>query len=42
MSEYNANVRHDECCGESFNGDDNEYIFDEFNNLDDSEVIIFF
>jgi hypothetical protein len=40
MSEYNANIRHDEYCGESLNDDDNEDLFDDLNNIDDSEVII--
>ena len=38
MSEYNVNIRHDECCGESINGDDNDDLFDDLNNFDDSEV----
>jgi hypothetical protein len=42
MSEYSANVRQDEYGTESVNGDDNEDLFDDPYNLDDSEVIIFF
>jgi hypothetical protein len=38
MSEYNASIRQDECCGESLNGDDNDDTFDDLNNIDDSEV----
>jgi hypothetical protein len=40
MSEHNDNIKQDECCGESGNDDDNEDIFDDLNNIDDSEVII--
>ena len=38
MSEYNVNVRHEEGCGESINGDDNEDLLDDLNNSDDNEV----
>jgi hypothetical protein len=38
MSEYNASITQDECCGESLNGDDNDDIYDDLNNIDDSEV----
>ncbi len=37
MSEYNADIRHDECCGESMNDDEDDNIFD-LDNIDDSEV----
>jgi hypothetical protein len=41
MSEYNANIIHDECCGESlYGGDDYDDILDDINNLEDSEVNI--
>jgi hypothetical protein len=40
MSEYNANIIHDECCGESLYGDDYDDILDDINNLEDSEVNI--
>lgn len=41
MSEYNANIRPDDCCGESIHDDDNnDDIFDDLNNIDDSEVTI--
>jgi hypothetical protein len=42
MSEYNVNISHDECCGESLQDDDNEDLLDDLNNIDDSEVIISF
>jgi len=35
MSEYNDDIPQDECCGESIHGD----IFDDLNNIDDSEVL---
>jgi hypothetical protein len=38
MSEYNASITQDECCGESLNDDDNDDAFDDLNNIDDSEV----
>jgi hypothetical protein len=38
MSEYNANIRQDECCAESLNGDDNDDIFDDIINNDENEV----
>jgi hypothetical protein len=37
MSEYNAYIRDDECCGESMNDDEDDNIFD-LDNIDDSEV----
>jgi hypothetical protein len=39
MSEYNADIDANECCGESINGDDNDDIFDNLNNIYDSEVL---
>lgn len=38
MSEYNVNIRHEEGCGESINGDDNDDLLDDLNNSDDNEV----
>jgi len=39
MSEYNDDIPQDECCGESINGDEHGDIFDDLNNIDDSEVL---
>jgi hypothetical protein len=39
MSESNADIRQDECCGESINGDENDDLFDDLNTIDDSEVL---
>jgi hypothetical protein len=38
MSEYNADIRQDDNCAESFNGDDYDDIPDDINNSDDGEV----
>ena len=38
MSEYNADIRDDECCGDSINNDENDDIFDDLDNINDSEV----
>ncbi|CAF1051721.1 unnamed protein product [Adineta ricciae] len=37
MSEYNADIRDDECCGDSINNDENDDIFDDLDNMNDSE-----
>ena len=39
MSEYSVNVRQEDGCGDSTNGDENDDILDDLNALDDSEVI---
>lgn len=39
MSEYNADIRNDECGNESIHGDEQDDILDDLNNLNDSEVI---
>ena len=38
MSEYNADIRHDECCGQSIHAEEPDDLFDDINNPDDSEV----
>ncbi|CAF3721714.1 unnamed protein product [Adineta steineri] len=37
MSEYNADIRHDECCGMSINDNEDDDIFDDVDNINDSE-----
>jgi hypothetical protein len=42
MSEYNADIQHDECCDDSMNGDENDDIFDDLNTIEDFEVLNIF